>query len=206
MRAARSGYVGRWPSFSPDGDEIILPDGTRLSGHGTEWLQWGGNAFAARGFGKELGITPRAVDATFSPDGQRFATAHSDAARIWSRDGRLILQLAKGIGHLWLVRFSPDSRRLLTVAEAGSSIQIWSADTGDLLVDLPGPGDPILNAIFSPDGHHILIHAVKTLSGWGVLTKGYAWIWPSDEAGLLALAATRTDHELTPDELHLYLQ
>lgn len=205
--AARSEYVGRWPSFSPNGDEIILPHGARLDGHGTGWpRQMKFHVFDPQGIGKELGITPHSVDAAFSPDGQRFATAHSDAARIWSRDGRLVLQLAKASSPVWLVRFSPDSRRLLTVAEGGSTVQLWSVDTGEPLVTLPGPGDPILDAIFSPDGRHVLIHAVKTLPGWGILTKGYAWIWPADESGLLALAATRIDHEPTPDELRLYLQ
>ena len=202
---ARSQYVGRWPSFSPDGDQIIFPNGQLLNGHGKKWGHVHGDR-SAPAFGKNLDVNLRAVDARFSPDGQKVATAHADAARVWNRDGHLLLQIAKASGPVWLVRFNPDSHRLMTVAEGGTTVQIWDADSGELFATLPGPGDPILDAMFSPDGRHILVHAARAQLGLGILTKGYTWIWPADVAGLLALAETRIDHEPTQDELKLYLQ
>ena len=211
---ADSEYMGHWPSFSPDSREILLPSGIVLDADGRRWPGENrrqdpeANLWDERPtptYGKDLHPNLRAVDALYSPDGHRVATAHADAARIWSREGRLERTLAEGLGPVWFVRWSADSARLLTVAEGGMSVQIWDARSGERIVSLPGPGDPILDASFSPDGRHLLIHAGWSMPGWPILTKGYVWIWPADAEGLMNLAATRLDRIPTEDERRLYL-
>lgn len=211
---ARSEYMGHWPSFSPDSRELLLPSGIVLDAHGKGWSDenhpqnpestvWDDHPLPT--YGKDLSPDLRAVDALYSPDGHRVATAHSDAARIWSREGQLERTLAQGLGPVWFVRWSADSARLLTVAEGGMSVQIWDAQSGERIVSLPGPGDPILDASFSPDGRNVLIHAGNHHPGWPIVTKGYVWIWPADSEGLMNLASGRLDRIPTEDERRLYL-
>ena len=50
-----------------------------------------------------------------------------------------------------LARFSPDGRRVLTLAQDGV-VRILDAATGEVQVRLPGYPGHTRNALFSPDG------------------------------------------------------
>lgn len=213
--AARNLYVGRWPRFSPDGQLILLPSGRALEVPkdtpaspvrcAEDWLfdrfsdqhLW---ALDLTRGGRHL-----AHDACFSADGARIATAHEDAARIWDRKGQLLHELKGHVASVWKVCFSPDGRRLLTVVDEGRVLQLWDTGTGRWMATFPGPPDAILDACFSATGSHILVHAARTIPGYGIITAGYVWIWPADLAGLVALAQQRSGRVLTEDERRLYL-
>lgn len=53
------------------------------------------------------------------------------------------------------VRFSPDSRRLVT-ASADTTARVWEVATGKELCRIKGHTKSLLSAAFSPDGRHIL--------------------------------------------------
>src|SRR5262249_977226 len=79
-------------------------------------------------------------------DGQWFGLAVFDAT-----SGK---QTAVCDGHrdgLWAFTFSPDGRRLASVAEDNLA-RLWDAATGALLVTCRGHTSKVLGAAFSPDG------------------------------------------------------
>ena len=47
--------------------------------------------------------------------------------------------------------FSGDGRRVVTASGANTA-RVWDAETGKLMLTLPGHTGPVLSAAFSPDG------------------------------------------------------
>ena len=132
-------------SFSPDGRRVLTVSGA-----------------AARVWDPETGqdlVEPMRHDsnvltAAFSPDGQRIATGSDDAtARIWNvLTGQ---PLSSPIQHdskssVWLVAFSPDSQRLVTIANEAA--RVWEVGTGRPLTEPLEHNDPVEYVSFSPDG------------------------------------------------------
>jgi WD40 repeat protein len=72
------------------------------------------------------------IDAEFSPDGQRIATASEDhTARVWSSsDGRLLAIFQGHTGGLWQASFSPDGQRIVT-ASLDQTGRVWRVLTLD---------------------------------------------------------------------------
>jgi WD40 repeat protein len=104
------------------------------------------------------------IAATFSPDGQRIATASVDGtAKVWdAATGRLLLSLT-GFGldqqgrANWVsdVAFSPDGARIITAAYDNTA-KIWDTQTGRQLLILKGHSGWLSSATFSPDGREVL--------------------------------------------------
>jgi WD40 repeat protein len=85
------------------------------------------------------GHTGRVNSVSYSPDGQRIASAGDDGSiRIWdSQKGRLILTLKDHRGPVTCVRFSPDGTRLASSSK-DMTIKIWDASR-PLPAKAPGP-------------------------------------------------------------------
>lgn len=135
----------------------VSPDGLRF-------LDWGqGNTaqvFDAQTNAVVLtltGHTGRVLRGAFAPDGTRIVTTGADGSvRIW--DGRAGSELVVFQGILLQntpdLSFSPDGTRLLGVGPGGPTV--WSAVTGEQLLDLKRGPRPGCSARYSTDGSRIV--------------------------------------------------
>jgi TolB-like protein len=97
------------------------------------------------------------LNAAFSPDGRRIATASSDSnGRIWdAATGQEIAALQGHADRVLSVAFSSDGRRIVTASDDNSA-RIWDAKTGQQVAALQGHTSPVWTATFSPDGQRIV--------------------------------------------------
>jgi WD40 repeat protein len=107
--------------------------------------------------GPFTGHTESVFSVSFSPDGQRIASASKDhTIRVWdAATGEVVA--GPFTGHIsWVnsVAFSPDGQRIAS-ASADHTIRVWDAATGEVVA---GPFTGHINAVFSvafsPDGQH----------------------------------------------------
>ena len=91
--------------------------------------------------------------ASFSPDGERVATASYDqTARVWNAaTGQVVAKLVGHSGDVYSVAFSPDGQRVVT-ASADKAARVWYATTGQVIAKLVGHSDDVNRVAFSPDG------------------------------------------------------
>ncbi len=160
-------------SFSPDGSRVaaIVNDKTIYV-----WDAETGNKIAAL-----TGHTDTISSFSFSPDGRRIVTSSYDrTARVWDVEtGR---ELVKNSSHepenadVWSAVFSPDGRRVLSVAKTA---HIWDSETGAPIATLDhGTGGGILHTgKFSPDGKKIVTAS----------SDHTARIWNADSAETIAI-------------------
>jgi WD40 repeat protein len=74
----------------------------------------------------------------------------------------------------WSAAFSPDGRRLATVASPGGNgdtVGLWDVGSGRVLAQFRGFGGPVRFATFSPDGRRLLTPAGKDVWLWDVATR-----------------------------------
>ncbi len=120
------------PALSPDG-RFILPRGTS-SRAGTLLETRVYEADSGRAAGPTLDPGGILIDAAFSPDGSKVATASSTAQTATERNGRLFLPEGKG-----------------------GNVQIWDWKTGKRIAGpIPTPGEP-RGLAFPPDGRTLAV-------------------------------------------------
>ena len=115
-----------------------------------------------------------------SPDGQYIATGGSiirDVAISSIAEGRIVRKFVIGSGDVAAVAFSPDGRYLATGRgfmaniRHNESVNIWDAQSGRLIRNLPGPAGPemSLNNVtalaFSPDSRTLAVGYVTQKEG-----------------------------------------
>ena len=85
--------------------------------------------------------------------------ASSDTGHFMFFDPAKCELIASVRGHLnavFCVAFSPDGKRLITSSGGREAIKIWSVDTQQELITLPGAGSFLWSASWSQDGNEIL--------------------------------------------------
>jgi WD40 repeat protein len=154
----------RSAAFSPNGDRVITAseDGhvrifDAYSGALCEPpLAWQGQ---------------KLTNAEFSPDGKSIAVSSTEglvAIRNLGVDGNVRVLKASSHTPVWSVRFSRDSKRLMTAAADGSVV-VYDADSGDVVSSLPRQTLPVNSADFSSDGHRIVTaSADNTARVWNI--------------------------------------
>jgi WD40 repeat protein len=93
----------------------------------------------------------------FSPDGKTLLVVGNDSSfTLDSSTLGLIATFKENEGPIRSAAFSPDGSRVLGSPQAGNTIKIWDARTGEPLVQMKGHADTVLSARFSPDGSTVL--------------------------------------------------
>ena len=115
--------------------------------------------------------------ASFSPDGQTFASAgRSESSgwreiRLWDvRTGDVIHTLTGHRDSVGSVSFSPDGNTLAS-GSYDRTIRLWDVRTGDLLHTLTDHTDKVGSVLFSPDGQTLAsVSQDQTIRLWDVRT------------------------------------
>jgi WD40 repeat protein len=111
--------------------------------------------------------------AGFSSDGQRLVTLLSDVTgRVWEvRRGAALPTRLKHKSAVMAAEFTRDGNQVMTVAQdttGGTSVQVWTAATGTLVVDPKRYDSAESLPEFSPDATRLLTRSDKGAQLWDV--------------------------------------
>ena len=104
---------------------------------------------------------------SFSPDGQRLASASADGTvKVWDAATGGKLHTLKGHSEFVnSVSFSPDGQRLAS-ASGDNTVKVWDATTGHELLTLKGHTNWVGSVSFSPDGQRLASASYDTVKVW----------------------------------------
>ncbi|MDZ8236786.1 MAG: hypothetical protein RMZ69_06355 [Nostoc sp. ChiQUE01a] len=164
--------TGTSASFSPNGQQIVVTNGSIASVHD----------LSGKLLAKLEGHQAVVNSANFSPNGQYTVTASSDqTARVWDLSGKLLVELKGHNGEVVEnASFSPDGERIMTTSNNtrifNKNTFIWDL-SGRQLAKFENSG----SASFSPDGKQIFIvsSGVKVWRVGGLdelLARGCDWL------------------------------
>jgi deazaflavin-dependent oxidoreductase (nitroreductase family) len=167
LRAADGRVVESIPARGPVTAVAASPDGSLLA-------IAGGRVLLLRhqdGRTTKLVHPDKVTSVAFSPDGGRVVTGgRRGTARIWSVDGKQLVQLRGHTGEITDVAFSPDGNRVAT-SSRDAIARTWDATTGTSLQSFTGHRDDVNSVAFSADGR-LLLTASRDHDGrlWDVET------------------------------------
>jgi WD40 repeat protein len=95
-----------------------------------------------------------------------FASASSDAIRIWSPSTAAQRTVINGGGDVWAIAFDPAGRSLASASVDGK-LNLWDPSTGTKLAEFHGQTQSLISLAFSPDG--------ATLATGNLLWKIQLW-------------------------------
>ena len=156
----RSTYPGNLvPIFDCDAARVSLYDLNRPEAESSAVIlepAWQGEPEPAMANSIRDGRRSLDISMDFRFDGRRVVTgagARDSTGSLWEAStGRGIAVL---LGHSGMMRkalFSPDGRRIVTIAENDTEARLWDGETGRSLDVLRGHTGPIRDVVFSSDG------------------------------------------------------
>lgn len=101
----------------------------------------------------------KAISMTFSPDGKKYLAAlNNGIVQLRKLDGSLIREFATGGDVMNFLTFSPDGSKVITghTHSYTCKLTVWSTE-GKQLNTFEDPSNAVFQAVFSPDGKHMLI-------------------------------------------------
>jgi len=153
----------------------------------------GGWHFLKRQFeGSLFTLYTGAVNAVcFSPDGQRLAMVGPALVKLLdARSGQDLLTLkgTAGTGTIASISFSADGQRV-AAAVAPSSVKVWDARTGEVLLSYGRHKDSVNSVCFSPDGQWLASAGRdRTLHLWDSRTGQQRWTIPAHAGPVRSLS------------------
>ncbi|HEV7868086.1 MAG TPA: hypothetical protein VGO90_10420, partial [Chthoniobacteraceae bacterium] len=178
--------------FSPQGTQLLTASGADDSGGEARiWEVATGMPAALPPFAHRDNVP----FASFSPDGERVATASRDnTARIWSRAHGFQIAELQHNGWVYEARFSPDGRHVVT-SSRDRRARVWNADTGEPALPALNHSGTVLRATFSGDGRQVLAAGLDEARLWRLET-GNLEVPPLAAADSVQVAAVSPDSTL----------
>ena len=103
-----------------------------------------------------MGTADAVYGVAISPiDGSIASCGEDGVVRIWTREGKLIHEVAGHESAVWSVAFHPGGDLLASCSSDGT-IRIWNPETGEPLRTLNGHDGLVRSVRFSPDGQKLL--------------------------------------------------
>jgi WD40 repeat protein/serine/threonine protein kinase len=114
--------------------------------------------------------------AALSPDGRTAASGCYRKALLWdAQTGQLRGPPLAHEGHVWVIRFSPDGRLLVTASgdqqKGGGQVKLWEAETGAERGALPKFAHEVTEAHFTRDSRLLLTISGGEAQVWDVTTR-----------------------------------
>jgi WD40 repeat protein len=108
-----------------------------------------------------------------SPDGRVFVTAHTSVTLRDPATGAARCRLPEAIGTVNSVRFSGDSKLMVTASSADCTARVWSVETGELVRTFRGHSVAVYGADLAPDGREIVTFGADgTVRFWDLKAPG----------------------------------
>jgi WD40 repeat protein len=178
-----------WASFSADGRYLVTTNHANGFNVSKEACVW------ETASGRKVATIPGVGKAVFGPDPKYLLTFEDRIARIRNWQERLVLtEFPEAETGEW----SRNGLFVLTVNKFGQ-VRIWSATTGNAVMDLPGESVTENIAHFSPDGRLVVVTSL--LLGTGI----YGCEVCVSFDVMMKLAAQRVTRQLSPAEKTVYL-
>jgi WD40 repeat protein len=190
--------------FSPDGKRL-LSVGAATTGGWKLWDVGTGRLIRAGAVQPAVGADLTWA-AAFSPDGRLFATGGATRLQIWNAESGQPVHTIGGQQAIFGLRFTPDSRRLISAASDGS-LKIWDTRSAALVATLLASKDGEW-LVITPEGFFAasangaqLVHVVRGLQSAGIEQVYQALYRPDlvreklagDPQGKVREAASRLD-------------
>ncbi|MCH7557545.1 MAG: protein kinase [Planctomycetes bacterium] len=124
----------------------------------------------------------------FSPDGKRILSGSYDRTiKIWDAENGTEVMTIDTESYVRTMAVSTDGKRIVSVT--GDTIKVWDTATGDELMMLGGHVGGVTEAVFSPDGRHVISggHFDGTVKVWD-LTDRKLLTLRGDKKRVLSLA------------------
>jgi WD40 repeat protein len=152
-------------AFSPDGRRLAVLAGSSLYAS-SELALWDVEA-------AELAMPPARLNSTsrdcaFDPPGRRLAVTAGTALQVWDPAAGKLVHVLPHRGEVTAVRYQREGRVLLSIAEAGTSheVYLWDAATGEALRPPVRHPEPVKSAALSPDGRFLATAADRLVRVW----------------------------------------
>jgi eukaryotic-like serine/threonine-protein kinase len=158
------------PDQAPPQPPGLAAEPAEQDPRGFEWYYW--DRLCHSDLLTLKGHTGPVTSVSFSPDGQRLASASDDkTVKVWdATTGRELLTLKGHTGIVRSVAFSPDGQRLASASQ-DRTVKVWDAMTGQGSLTLKGHTDYVNSVSFSPNGQRLASASDdKTVKVWDATT------------------------------------